>query len=43
MNATQNNVTNARNWMLNMGNAAKALDLTIQVHQNKKKQRNKDK
>jgi hypothetical protein len=30
MDATQNNVTNARNWLLNMGNAAKALGLTIQ-------------
>jgi hypothetical protein len=31
MEATQNNVENARNWLVNMGNAAKALDLTIQV------------
>jgi hypothetical protein len=30
MEATQNNVSNARNWLLNMGNAASALGLTIQ-------------
>jgi len=30
MEATQNNVSNARNWLVNMGNAAKSLDLTIQ-------------
>lgn len=34
MEATQNNVSTARNWLLNMGNAAKALDLTIQVNNN---------
>ncbi len=31
MNATQNNVANARNWLLAMGAAAKQLGLTIQV------------
>ena len=30
MQATQNNISNARNWMLNMGNAASELGLTIQ-------------
>jgi hypothetical protein len=30
MEATQNNVSNARNWLLNMGNAASKLNLTIQ-------------
>ncbi len=32
MNATQNNVDNARNWLLYMGNAASKLNLTIQVY-----------
>jgi len=30
MNATQNSVTNARDWLLYMGNAARALNITIQ-------------
>ena len=39
MEATQNNVTNARNWLLNMGNAAKSLDLTIQVKEEQREER----
>lgn len=31
MNSTRNNVTNARDWLVAMGEASKKLNLTIQV------------